>query len=165
MQCKKRGEAQGVVVSADLLHDTFKTMLDITNNKIPHLPALVDKGEFFHQVHSLNIIRSVLRDSQVTFESGPLVEATLATVLNLYGSVRWPVQNAATATFATILGRFVAWRQARRAEEASVVKSSVNGMTPAEFFARFPSMHKLLKQKFDNILSSDQRKRSSIVKL
>lgn len=140
-------------MSSDLLHDTFRTLLDVTNNTMPHLQALIDKGEFFHQVHALNIIRSVLRDSQVTFESGPLVESTLVTVLNLYGSVRWPVQNAATATFATILGRFVAWRQARRAEEASVVKSSVNGMTPAEFFSRFPRMHKLLKEKIDTILS------------
>jgi len=151
--CKKRCDAQGVVVSSDLLHDTFRTLLDVTNNKMPHLQELVDKGEFFHQVHALNIIRSVLRDSQVTFESGPLVEATLVTVLNLYGSVRWPVQNAATATFATILGRYVAWRQARRSEEASVIKSSVNGMTPAEFFSRFPRMHKLLKEKIDHILT------------
>jgi hypothetical protein len=40
-QTKKRGEAQGAIVSTNLLHQTFRQLLDIVNNKYLNLRKFI----------------------------------------------------------------------------------------------------------------------------
>jgi len=156
-QTKRRGEAQGTIVSTNLLHQTFHRLLDIANNKLPHLQESIRKGECYHQVHALNIIRSILCDHLLFIDVSPLVEEALITVIELYTSSQWPVQNSATMTFSTIVGRFISSKQTRRDEQPSAYKTAVNGVTCSEFFFRFPRMRSFLLHKLSTIWS-DQSK-------
>jgi hypothetical protein len=78
----------------------------------------------------------------------------LITVIELYTSPQWPVQNSATMTFSTIVSRFISNKQTRRDEQPSAYRVAVTGVTCSEFFFRFPRMHSFLLHKLSTIWST-----------
>jgi hypothetical protein len=103
------------------------------------------------QVHSLNVIRHIIRDKVLVDDVGPFVEDVLMTVIRLYASSQWSVKNSATMAFSTLLERCLGDKQRGTMDQHSRAVASV---TCSEFFARFPAVYPFLLRQLDESTAS-----------
>lgn len=103
------------------------------------------------QVHSLNVIRHIIRDKVLVDDVGAFVEDVLMTVIRLYASSQWHVKNSATMVFSTLLERCLGDKQRGTVDAHSRAVASVSC---AEFFARFPAVLPFLLRQLDESTAS-----------
>lgn len=140
----------------NLLPRAFKHLIETARRKAEPKPDSSVGLEFRHQVHSLNVIRAIMRDKTLVEDVGPFVEDVLLVVIELYNSPLWLVQNSATMTLSTLIERATGCKQSIDDYEQEIKKKSMGGITFTEFFSRFPQSHKFLVKSVEQSLHGDE---------
>ncbi|XP_056424110.1 thyroid adenoma-associated protein isoform X2 [Hyla sarda] len=95
------------------------------------------------QVHALNILRAVFRDTRLGENVIPYVgEGTQAAILGFTSPV-WAVRNSSTLLFSTLITRIFGVKRGK--DE----RSKKNRMTGREFFTRFPTLYPFLLEQLE----------------
>ncbi|XP_069090089.1 tRNA (32-2'-O)-methyltransferase regulator THADA isoform X1 [Pleurodeles waltl] len=104
------------------------------------------------QVHALNILRALFRDTRLGENIIPYVaDGTQAAILGFTSPV-WAVRNSSTLLFSTLITRIFG---VKRGKDEN---SKKNRMTGREFFSRFPSLYPFLLKQLEivaNTVDSD----------
>uniref|UniRef100_A0A8C3LUW1 tRNA (32-2'-O)-methyltransferase regulator THADA n=1 Tax=Chrysolophus pictus TaxID=9089 RepID=A0A8C3LUW1_CHRPC len=117
-------------------------LLKMTIKELMSLAApLSEPASVIPQVHALNILRALFRDTRLGENIMPYVaDGIRAAVLGFMSPV-WAVRNSSTLLFSALITRIFG---VKRGKDEN---SKKNRMTGAEFFSRFPSLYPfLLKQ-------------------
>nr|XP_009667198.1 PREDICTED: thyroid adenoma-associated protein isoform X2 [Struthio camelus australis] len=119
---------------ADLLKMTMKELISLA-------APLNESSSIIPQVHALNILRALFRDTRLGENIMPYVaDGIQAAVLGFMSPV-WAVRNSCTLLFSALITRIFG---VKRGKDEN---SKKNRMTGREFFSRFPSLYPfLLKQ-------------------
>ncbi|EGG18451.1 hypothetical protein DFA_03945 [Cavenderia fasciculata] len=142
-----------------LLNQVLQSLLKLANGEEGTVPSPQDDGSiapeqwaerniYLPQVHSINILRSIFRNSSITNEVDSYFAQTLITIIKAYSSKSWSVRNAATMAFSTMVDKLVGVKRVR--EESSVL----NTTTFHYFFSHLPSVHPFLLGHFKRSLES-----------
>ncbi|XP_063774402.1 tRNA (32-2'-O)-methyltransferase regulator THADA isoform X2 [Pseudophryne corroboree] len=116
---------------AGLLKMTMKELISLA------MPTsdLCGNNSTIPQVHALNILRAVFRDTHLGENVIPYVgEGTRAAILGFTSPV-WAVRNSSTLLFSTLITRIFGVKRGK--DE----RSKKNRMTGREFFSRFPTLY------------------------
>ncbi|NXJ75559.1 THADA protein, partial [Trogon melanurus] len=118
----------------DLLKMTMKELISLA-------APLNESSSVIPQVHALNILRALFRDTRLGENIMPYVaDGIQAAILGFMSSV-WAVRNSSTLLFSALITRIFG---VKRGKDEN---SKKNRMTGREFFSRFPSLYPfLLKQ-------------------
>lgn len=147
-----------------MLPRAFKHLLQTVNRiEEPQDPSI--KPEFRHQVHSLNVIRAILRDRFLIEDVGPFVEEILMIVIKLYTSSIWAVQNSATMTFSALIERCTGSKQSFDDGGDNINRKIMSGITISDFFTRFPNTHPFLVKAVNESLQNVQTDSSYVHKI
>ncbi|XP_053167596.1 thyroid adenoma-associated protein isoform X5 [Hemicordylus capensis] len=115
----------------DLLNMTMKELISLASPS-GVLPSTVP------QVHALNILRALFKDTRLGENIIPYVaDGMRAAVLGFTSSV-WAVRNSSTLLFSTLITRIFG---VKRGKDEN---SKKNRMTGREFFTRFPNLYPFL---------------------
>ncbi|NWR31265.1 THADA protein, partial [Tachuris rubrigastra] len=129
----------------DLLKMTMKEL-------IPLATPLNESLSVIPQVHALNILRALYRDTRLGENIMPYVaDGIKASILGFMSPV-WAVRNSSTLLFSALITRIFGVK--REKDE----NSKKNRMTGGEFFSRFPSLYSFLLKQLEvvtNTLSSE----------
>ncbi|XP_075060252.1 tRNA (32-2'-O)-methyltransferase regulator THADA isoform X2 [Mixophyes fleayi] len=97
------------------------------------------------QVHALNILRAVFRDTHLGENVIPYVgEGTQAAILGFTSPV-WAVRNSSTLLFSTLITRIFGVKRGK--DE----RSKKNRMTGREFFSRFPTLYPFFLEQLETV--------------
>uniref|UniRef100_A0A8D0GYS7 tRNA (32-2'-O)-methyltransferase regulator THADA n=1 Tax=Sphenodon punctatus TaxID=8508 RepID=A0A8D0GYS7_SPHPU len=125
----------------DLLKMTMKELISLAapsnepSNTIP-------------QVHALNILRALFRDTRLGENIIPYVaDGTRAAILGFTSPI-WAVRNSSTLLFSTLITRIFGVKRGRDEN------SKKNRMTGSEFFSRFPTLYPLLLKQLEVVAST-----------
>ncbi|NXA46117.1 THADA protein, partial [Nothocercus julius] len=119
---------------ADLLKMTMKELLSLA-------APLKESTSMIPQVHALNILRALFRDTRLGENIMPYVADGIQAAILGFVSPVWAVRNSSTLLFSALITRIFGVK--REKDE----NSKKNRMTGREFFSRFPSLYAfLLKQ-------------------
>ncbi|KAM9196592.1 tRNA (32-2'-O)-methyltransferase regulator THADA [Mergus octosetaceus] len=119
---------------ADLLKMTMKELLSLA-------APLNESSSVIPQVHALNILRALFRDTRLGENIMPYVADGIQAAILGFMSPVWAVRNSSTLLFSALITRIFGVK--REKDE----NSKKNRMTGREFFSRFPSLYPfLLKQ-------------------
>lgn len=100
------------------------------------------------QVHALNILRALFRDTRLSENIIPYVaDGTQAAILGFTSPV-WAVRNSSTLLFSTLITRIFG---VKRGKDEN---SKKNRMTGREFFSRFPSLYPFLLKQLEIVAST-----------
>ncbi|XP_068089110.1 tRNA (32-2'-O)-methyltransferase regulator THADA isoform X2 [Hyperolius riggenbachi] len=100
---------------------------------------------FYIQVHALNILRAIFRDTRLGENVIPYVgEGTQAAILGFTSPV-WAVRNSSTLLFSTLITRIFGVKRGK--DE----RSKKNRMTGREFFSRFPVLYPFLLEQLESV--------------
>ncbi|XP_077193802.1 tRNA (32-2'-O)-methyltransferase regulator THADA isoform X2 [Paroedura picta] len=100
------------------------------------------------QVHALNILRALFKDTRLGESIIPYVaEGMQAAILGFTSSV-WAVRNSSTLLFSTLITRIFG---VKRGKDEN---SKKNRMTGREFFTRFPNLYPFLLNKLEVVAST-----------
>ncbi|NXO61230.1 THADA protein, partial [Phainopepla nitens] len=129
----------------DLLKMTMKELISLAaplNESLSVIP----------QVHALNILRALYRDTRLGENIMPYVaDGIKASILGFMSPV-WAVRNSSTLLFSALITRIFG---VKRAKDEN---SKKNRMTGREFFSRFPSLYPFLLKQLEvvtNTLNSE----------
>ncbi|CAN0398537.1 unnamed protein product [Lampetra fluviatilis] len=100
------------------------------------------------QVHALNILRALFRDSRLGDHMTTYVPDALRAAILGFASPVWAVCNSCTLLFSTLITRVFGAKRSRRAPVGS------NRMTGREFFSRYPSLHPFLLEQLSRAAST-----------
>uniref|UniRef100_A0A8B9C0D4 tRNA (32-2'-O)-methyltransferase regulator THADA n=1 Tax=Anser brachyrhynchus TaxID=132585 RepID=A0A8B9C0D4_9AVES len=118
----------------DLLKMTMKELLSLA-------APLNESSSVIPQVHALNILRALFRDTRLGENIMPYVADGIQAAILGFMSPVWAVRNSSTLLFSALITRIFGVK--REKDE----NSKKNRMTGREFFSRFPSLYPfLLKQ-------------------
>nr|XP_020479792.1 thyroid adenoma-associated protein isoform X2 [Monopterus albus] len=90
------------------------------------------------QVHALNILRALYRDTRLGENIIPFVSDGVQAAVLGFTSPVWAVRNASTLLFSTLITRIFGVKKGKDEH------SKKNRMTGREFFTRFPPLHPFL---------------------
>lgn len=125
----------------DLLQMTMKELISLAaplNEPISVIP----------QVHALNILRALYRDTRLGENIMPYVaDGIKASILGFMSPV-WAVRNSSTLLFSALITRIFGVK--REKDE----NSKKNRMTGREFFSRFPSLYPFLLKQLEVVTST-----------
>ncbi|XP_013401424.1 thyroid adenoma-associated protein homolog [Lingula anatina] len=107
------------------------------------LPSSEAEQERISQVHSLNILRALFRDSRLGEAVAPYVADGLQAGIAGFNSPYWAVRNASTLLFSAMMTRIFG---VKRSKEDM---SKKNCMTGRVFFHRYPSLFQFLLKGLD----------------
>ncbi|KAM8946134.1 tRNA (32-2'-O)-methyltransferase regulator THADA [Pelodytes ibericus] len=133
---------------AGLLKMTMKELITLA------MPASISSGNnsTIPQVHALNILRALFRDTRLGENVIPYVgDGTKAAILGFTSPI-WAVRNSSTLLFSTLITRIFGVKRGK--DE----RSKKNRMTGREFFSRFPSLYPFLLEHLEivaNTVDSD----------
>ncbi|KAG9484416.1 hypothetical protein GDO78_010020 [Eleutherodactylus coqui] len=100
------------------------------------------------QVHALNILRAIFRDTRLGENVIPYVgEGTQAAILGFTSPV-WAVRNSSTLLFSTLITRIFGVKRGK--DE----RSKKNRMTGREFFSRFPTLYPFLLEQLEIVANT-----------
>ncbi|KAM3931868.1 tRNA (32-2'-O)-methyltransferase regulator THADA [Leptodactylus fuscus] len=100
------------------------------------------------QVHALNVLRAVFRDTRLGENVIPYVgEGTQAAILGFTSPV-WAVRNSSTLLFSTLITRIFGVKRGK--DE----RSKKNRMTGREFFTRFPTLYPFLLEQLEIVANT-----------
>ncbi|NXO80688.1 THADA protein, partial [Sitta europaea] len=126
---------------ADLLKMTMKELLSLA-------APLNDSSSVIPQVHALNILRALYRDTRLGENIMPYVaDGIKAAVLGFMSPV-WAVRNSSTLLFSALITRIFG---VKRGKDEN---SKKNRMTGTEFFSRFPSLYPFLLKQLEVLTST-----------
>nr|XP_023660134.1 thyroid adenoma-associated protein isoform X1 [Paramormyrops kingsleyae] len=113
------------------------TMRELTALAMPPRAA-TPHGSTVPQVHALNILRALYRDTRLGENVMPFVaDGVQAAVLGFTSPV-WAVRNSSTLLFSTLITRIFGVKRGKDEH------SKKNRMTGREFFTRFPALYPFL---------------------
>ncbi|XP_069810892.1 tRNA (32-2'-O)-methyltransferase regulator THADA isoform X2 [Dendropsophus ebraccatus] len=129
---------------AGLLKMTMKELISLA------MPSsdLSGNNSTIPQVHALNILRAVFRDTRLGENVIPYVgEGTQAAILGFTSPV-WAVRNSSTLLFSTLITRIFGVKRGK--DE----RSKKNRMTGREFFSRFPTLYPFLLEQLEIVANT-----------
>jgi hypothetical protein len=91
------------------------------------------------RVHSLNILRSLFKDTYLSLDVMSYIAPAFIASINGTESKHWGVTNSSSLLFAALIARALG---SQRVND----KSARSGVTAAEFFSRFPDLYEFLIQ-------------------
>ncbi|OCT79347.1 hypothetical protein XELAEV_18026159mg [Xenopus laevis] len=127
-----------------LLKMTMKQLISLA---MPESDASGNKGTI-PQVHALNILRALFRDTRLGENVIPYVaDGTQAAILGFTSPV-WAVRNSSTLLFSTLITRIFGVKRGK--DE----RSKKNRMTGREFFSRFPALYPFLLEHLEVVANT-----------
>ncbi|XP_069464566.1 tRNA (32-2'-O)-methyltransferase regulator THADA isoform X2 [Ambystoma mexicanum] len=121
-----------------------RTMKELISLAMP----LNESQSTIPQVHALNILRALFRDTRLGENIIPYVaDGTQAAILGFTSPV-WAVRNSSTLLFSTLITRIFG---VKRGKDEN---SKKNRMTGREFFSRFPSLYPFLLKQLEIVAST-----------
>ncbi|XP_048208994.1 thyroid adenoma-associated protein isoform X2 [Perognathus longimembris pacificus] len=128
----------------DLLKITMKELLSLAG-------PTDDSRSTVSQVHALNILRALFRDTRLGESIIPYVaDGAKAAILGFTSPV-WAVRNSSTLLFSSLITRIFGVKRGR--DELS----KTNRMTGREFFSRFPELYPFLLKQLEAVANSVDR--------
>ncbi|NXV15294.1 THADA protein, partial [Cepphus grylle] len=128
-------------------------LLKITMKELISLAApLNESSSVIPQVHALNILRALFRDTRLGENVMPYVADGIQAAILGFMSPIWAVRNSSTLLFSALITRIFG---VKRGKDEN---SKKNRMTGREFFSRFPSLHPFLLKQLEvvtNTLNSE----------
>uniref|UniRef100_A0A8C9W827 tRNA (32-2'-O)-methyltransferase regulator THADA n=1 Tax=Scleropages formosus TaxID=113540 RepID=A0A8C9W827_SCLFO len=122
--------------SCSLLKATMKELIGLA---IPPCP-LPTGHSTVPQVHALNILRALYRDTRLGENIVPFVSEGMQAAVLGFTSPVWAVRNSSTLLFSTLITRIFGVKKGKDEH------SKKNRMTGREFFTRFPALYPFLLQ-------------------
>uniref|UniRef100_A0A8C8Z0W5 tRNA (32-2'-O)-methyltransferase regulator THADA n=1 Tax=Prolemur simus TaxID=1328070 RepID=A0A8C8Z0W5_PROSS len=123
----------------DLLKITMKELISLATD---------DSQSTVPQVHALNILRALFRDTRLGENIIPYVaDGAKAAILGFTSPV-WAVRNSSTLLFSTLITRIFGVKKGK--DELS----KTNRMTGREFFSRFPELHPFLLKQLEAVANT-----------
>ncbi|XP_010121325.1 PREDICTED: thyroid adenoma-associated protein homolog, partial [Chlamydotis macqueenii] len=129
----------------DLLQMTMKELISLA---VP----LNESASVIPQVHALNILRALFRDTRLGENIMPYVADGIQAAILGFMSPVWAVRNSSTLLFSALITRIFG---VKRGKDEN---SKKNRMTGREFFSRFPSLYPFLLKQLEvvtNTLNSE----------
>ncbi|NWQ77060.1 THADA protein, partial [Columbina picui] len=126
---------------ADLLKMTMKEL-------IPLAAPLNEPSSVIPQVHALNILRALFRDTRLGENIMPYVADGMQAAILGFMSPVWAVRNSSTLLFSALITRIFG---VKRGKDEN---SKKNRMTGREFFSRFPSLYPFLLNQLEVITNT-----------
>ncbi|KFQ26004.1 Thyroid adenoma-associated protein [Mesitornis unicolor] len=129
----------------DLLKMTMKELLSLA-------APLNESSSVIPQVHALNILRALFRDTRLGENIMPYVADGIQVAILGFMSPVWAVRNSSTLLFSALITRIFG---VKRGKDEN---SKKNRMTGREFFSRFPSLYPFLLKQLElvtNTLNSE----------
>lgn len=96
------------------------------------------EGSTVPQVHALNILRALYRDTRLGENIIPFVSDGMQAAILGFTSAVWAVRNSSTLLFSTLITRIFGVKKGKDEH------SKKNRMTGREFFTRFPALYPFL---------------------
>ncbi|XP_004753020.1 thyroid adenoma-associated protein isoform X3 [Mustela putorius furo] len=125
----------------DLLKITMKELITLARPSD-------DSRSTVPQVHALNILRALFRDTRLGENIIPYVaDGAKAAILGFTSPV-WAVRNSSTLLFSTLITRIFGVKRGK--DELS----KKNRMTGSEFFSRFPELYPFLLQQLEAVANT-----------
>ncbi|XP_060781574.1 thyroid adenoma-associated protein isoform X2 [Neoarius graeffei] len=132
------------------------TMRELTALAMPSHDGATDRSTV-PQVHALNILRALYRDTRLGENIVPFVAEGLQAAVLGFTSPIWAVRNSSTLLFSTLITRIFG---VKRGKDEHAKK---NKMTGWEFFTRFPALYPFLLSQLEEAASSvDRCSRSAV---
>ncbi|KAL6487447.1 hypothetical protein MHYP_G00040730 [Metynnis hypsauchen] len=100
------------------------------------------------QVHALNILRALYRDTHLGENIMPFVSEGMKAAVLGFTSPIWAVRNSSTLLFSTLITRIFGVKRGKDEH------SKKNRMTGREFFTRFPALYPFLLSQLEEAASS-----------
>ncbi|XP_030626930.1 thyroid adenoma-associated protein [Chanos chanos] len=100
------------------------------------------------QVHALNILRALYRDTRLGEQIVPFVSEGMQAAVLGFTSPIWAVRNSSTLLFSTLITRIFGVKRGKDEH------SKKNRMTGREFFTRFPALYPFLLSQLEEAASS-----------
>uniref|UniRef100_A0A8C0AS56 tRNA (32-2'-O)-methyltransferase regulator THADA n=1 Tax=Buteo japonicus TaxID=224669 RepID=A0A8C0AS56_9AVES len=129
----------------DLLKMTMKELISLA-------APLNEPPSVIPQVHALNILRALFRDTRLGENIMPYVADGIQVAILGFTSPVWAVRNSSTLLFSALITRIFG---VKRGKDEN---SKKNRMTGREFFSRFPSLYPFLLKQLEvvtNTLNSE----------
>ncbi|NWZ47065.1 THADA protein, partial [Haliaeetus albicilla] len=129
----------------DLLKMTMKELISLA-------APLNESPSVIPQVHALNILRALFRDTRLGENIMPYVADGIQVAILGFTSPVWAVRNSSTLLFSALITRIFG---VKRGKDEN---SKKNRMTGREFFSRFPSLYPFLLKQLEvvtNTLNSE----------
>ncbi|KAL2083770.1 hypothetical protein ACEWY4_021543 [Coilia grayii] len=123
------------------------TMKELTALAMPTKGATTDSSTV-PQVHALNILRALYRDTRLGENIVPFVAEGLQAAVLGFTSPIWAVRNSSTLLFSTLITRIFGVKKGKDEH------SKKNRMTGREFFTRFPALYPFLLSQLEEAASS-----------
>ncbi|XP_019371913.1 PREDICTED: thyroid adenoma-associated protein isoform X1 [Gavialis gangeticus] len=127
--------------TTNLLKITMKELISLA------MP-LNDSTSTIPQVHALNILRALFRDTRLGENIIPYVADGIQAAILGFTSPVWAVRNASTLLFSALITRIFG---VKRGKDEN---SKKNRMTGREFFSRFPTLYPFLLKQLEIVASS-----------
>uniref|UniRef100_A0A674I6T3 tRNA (32-2'-O)-methyltransferase regulator THADA n=1 Tax=Terrapene triunguis TaxID=2587831 RepID=A0A674I6T3_9SAUR len=119
-------------------------LLKMTMNELISLAAPVNESpNIIPQVHALNILRALFRDTRFGENIIPYIADGIQAAILGFTSPVWAVRNSSTLLFSTLITRIFG---VKRGKDEN---SKKNRMTGREFFSRFPTLYPFLLQQLE----------------
>ncbi|XP_050002100.1 tRNA (32-2'-O)-methyltransferase regulator THADA isoform X2 [Alexandromys fortis] len=124
-------------------------LLKITMKELISLALSVDASKgIVPQVHALNILRALFRDTRLGENIIPYVaDGAKAAILGFTSPV-WAVRNSSTLLFSSLITRIFGVKRGK--DELS----KTNRMTGREFFSRFPELYPFLLKQLETVANT-----------
>ncbi|CAG10188.1 unnamed protein product [Tetraodon nigroviridis] len=132
--------------SCSLLKMTMRGLIALA------VPADGDSdGSNVPQVHALNILRALYRDTRLGENIIPFVSDGMQAAVLGFTSPVWAVRNSSTLLFSTLITRIFGVKKGKDEH------SKKNRMTGHEFFTRFPALYPFLLNQLEDAAASVER--------
>ncbi|NWJ00376.1 THADA protein, partial [Crypturellus undulatus] len=129
---------------ADLLKMTMKELLYLA-------APLKESANVIPQVHALNILRALFRDTRLGENIIPYIADGIQAAILGFMSPVWAVRNSSTLLFSALITRIFG---VKRGKDEN---SKKNRMTGREFFSRFPSLYTFLLKQLEAVANTLDR--------
>uniref|UniRef100_UPI00398F516E thyroid adenoma-associated protein n=1 Tax=Pristiophorus japonicus TaxID=55135 RepID=UPI00398F516E len=123
------------------------TMKELISLAIP-LAKCQDDHTTIPQVHALNILRALFRDTKLGENVIPYVADGIQAAILGFTSPVWAVRNSSTLLFSALITRIFG---VKRGKDEN---SKKNRMTGREFFTRFPTLHSFLLKQLETVANT-----------
>ncbi|NXJ00399.1 THADA protein, partial [Psophia crepitans] len=115
---------------------------------IPLAAPLNEPSSVIPQVHALNILRALFRDTHLGENIMPYVADGIQAAILGFMSPVWAVRNSSTLLFSALITRIFG---VKRGKDEN---SKKNRMTGREFFSRFPSLYPFLLRQLEDVTNT-----------
>ncbi|XP_075781546.1 tRNA (32-2'-O)-methyltransferase regulator THADA isoform X2 [Pelodiscus sinensis] len=124
-------------------------LLKMTMNELISLAVQVNESpNIIPQVHALNILRALFRDTRFGENIMPFIADGIQAAILGFTSPVWAVRNSSTLLFSTLITRIFG---VKRGKDEN---SKKNRMTGSAFFSLFPALYPFLLQQLEVVAST-----------